>query len=788
MKKFLCFLFATALLGADPLNSSIELGTSISHYYESRSVFSNPAALSYQTLLNRARLTSSLEYAITENAPDDFAFALAYGLLGVGVEKLSDAQDPYMRFSFAGGVPLGRSLFLGGRYSVTNSENANFSSIHSVDLGLQVRATPYLSFGFLANKLNRPTANQVQFPIQLVAGVTIMPMKRLLLQGDIDSASSDFGKNMGYQVNAQFEIFDGLTLNGGYHNEYKYQVGVRLNLGRLVFYSTGQPASSEKMVVGGIQLLPAPERMAKFISQTLHIKIDHTLSTEGRDPSLFSDGSPSLLSVLERMRKAETDASIKSVTLEIESVPVGLASSEELTRSVLALRNAGKKVTAIIGNTDTKGYLIASAATEIIMDPDGELKILGPRSEHFYAKGLLDKLGVEAQFLAKGEYKSFPETFTRKDASEASKRATKDQLQKMEEEITSLLSTTRKISKSTWQEILKTVVLTSKDAKRLGLVDAVEKRGTALTKLHDSMLIAPEGNHYRKRLNLPTKIAVITAEGNILQSKNRSLSLIGEDQITPRKIEQAFKIALSDPRTRAIVLRVASPGGEILPSSEIASLVEKTAKKIPVFISMGDVAASGGYMISAPATRIFSDKLTYTGSIGVFLGKVSLEGLYKKLDIKKEITGSSPYAGIYSEAKSWTAQEKSIMIRLLDNYYGNFVQYVGEKRNLKSEAAEAAAKGRVWLGADAKKLKLVDEIGGLRETIEYAAKETNNSEDYELWEIRPAESLLSALGLEMPFGFSMGETLLGKETYQSLNWIAGLSEDPFLYYSPIRIY
>ncbi len=787
IKKILPVFLFSALLFADPLNSSLEVGSSVSHYYDSRSVFTNPSALSYQTLLNHARLTSSFEYAVSENMPNDYAFSIAYGMLGFGVEKLSSLMDPYLRFSFAGGVPIGRSIFLGGRYSLTSSENDNFKNISSLDLGFQIRASRYFSFGFMANKLNRPSTNQIQTPIQLVAGITLKPFSRLLIQADLESAGEEFGKSMGYQANAQLEIFDGFSVSGGYHHLYQYQMGIRLNLSRLVLFSTAQPASNEKKYIFGVQTLPAPERTASFITQTLQLKVDNTLTDEGRDASLFSDGNPSLLELIEKMKRVESDASIKNITIEIQNFPLGLASAEELTASILKLKNAGKKVTAVIGNADTKTYLIASAASEIVMDPDGELKILGPRAEHFYAKGLLDKLGVEAQFLAKGEYKSFPEMFTRKDSSDASKRATQDQLLKMEEEVLTLLAATRKTSKSTWQEILKTAILTAKDAKKFGLVDSIEKRGIALEKLKDVSLISHGNAYYRKQLTLPSKIAVITAEGNIMQSKSRSLGLLGEEQVTPHKVEQAFKIALSDPNTRAIVLRVASPGGEILPSSEIASLIEQTAKKIPVYISMGDVAASGGYMISAPATRIFSDKLTYTGSIGVFLGKVSLEGLYKKLDIKKEITGRSPVAGIYSESKSWNPQEKIIMTRLLDNYYANFVGFVGEKRKLTPEAAEAAAKGRVWLGSDAKKLKLVDEIGGLRETIEYAAKE-NSNQDYEIWEIRPAESLLAALGLESPFGSSLGATLLGKEAYQHLNWMANLEEDPFLYYSPVKIY
>ena len=123
MKKIFLGVFCSLICLADPLNSSIELGTSVSHYYDSRSIFTNPSALSYQTALNKARLTSSFEYAVSENVPNDMAFSLAYGSLGFGVEKLSVLVDPYLRFSFAGGIAFGKSVFFGGRYSFTSSEN-----------------------------------------------------------------------------------------------------------------------------------------------------------------------------------------------------------------------------------------------------------------------------------------------------------------------------------------------------------------------------------------------------------------------------------------------------------------------------------------------------------------------------------------------------------------------------------------------------------------------------------------------------------------------------------------
>src|SRR5262249_40561148 len=162
---------------------------------------------------------------------------------------------------------------------------------------------------------------------------------------------------------------------------------------------------------------------------------------------------------------------------------------------------------------------------------------------------------------------------------------------------------------------------------------------------------------------------------------------------------------------KAIVLRVSSPGGEVLASDEIAGIIERARKQKPVVVSMGDVAASGGYLISAPADRIFLEPMTVTGSIGVFLGKFNLAGLLKKIELQKEVLSYAPHAGLFSEDRPLTNEGREILTRRLNQYYDSFVSFVAKSRGIPKEDAEAAAKGRVWLGEQARNLKLADERG-----------------------------------------------------------------------------
>jgi protease-4 len=246
--------------------------------------------------------------------------------------------------------------------------------------------------------------------------------------------------------------------------------------------------------------------------------------------------------------------------------------------------------------------------------------------------------------------------------------------------------------------------------------------------------------------------------------------------MTPESLAPLFQRAIKDPRTKAIVLRVSSPGGEVLASEQIASLVSKAKNKKPVVVSMGDMAASGGYFISAPASTIYADKLTLTGSIGVFLGKFNLGGLYKRLDLRKEVDGFGPYPGLDSEHKAWNQEERAIMQRRLNQYYESFIQYVAQQRNISKELAQKAGQGRVWLGSESTDLKIVDKHGGLLDAIEGAKKQAKLSDDFIIYPVRESMSLVDAIAAE-----TTPSIFLFSDLQKELAKLAWLKEHPFLY-------
>jgi len=489
------------------------------------------------------------------------------------------------------------------------------------------------------------------------------------------------------------------------------------------------------------------------------------------------------------LETAKNDNRVKLIVVELDAFPLGLGAAQDVYSALKRIKASGKQVEVYVGNAGIKEYLIASVANKIHMDPDGELRLLGLRSSQYFLKGTFDKVGIKGEFLAKGKYKTAPEMFTRETASEINRQATLERLKAAEKELLKLFSESRNINSAKWRRILEHALYGANDAKNAGLIDNVESFASGIKDVDKRYWLRTNLNKQKEDLYLPPKIAIIVAQGDILQKQVPFLSLLGEPQVTPSKLAKRFSRALRDPRTKAIVLRVNSPGGEILASHEIASLVESAKEKKLVVVSMGDVAASGGYMISAPADKIYAQPLTITGSIGVFLGKFNLGQLYKKVGLNKEILSHSPYADLFSEHKGWSPKQKNIMIRRLDQYYEGFVSFVARKRNLSLDKVEAAAQGRVWLGAQAKSKSLIDVEGSylaaIRDTAAQVGLETG---EYEIWGVKERRGL---------FDFGVGDSVLVRgepsdthlpqlfgELAQQMHWKAKSKEHPLLYRLP----
>jgi protease-4 len=451
----------------------------------------------------------------------------------------------------------------------------------------------------------------------------------------------------------------------------------------------------------------------------------------------------SFSNLLTQLRKAKVDNRIGAVMLDIDFPGIGWGKADELRDAVKEFRTSGKPVYAYMEIGTNREYYIATSADKIFLPPSGDLYINGLAAEAMFYKGSLDKLGIEADVIQIGpKYKNAPDRFTREEMSEGQREVINALLDEYFTRYTEGIAESRKKSPEDARALVDDAPYNANQAKSLGLIDdafyRVQVEDELKTKLGykaDDKLRTIRGGEYREipsdtlGLNKGERVAVIYASGaiNIGRSSNGPLSgeMVGSDTIV-----EAVNEAAEDKSIKAIVLRVDSPGGSALASDMMWYALENAKTKKPVVVSMGDVAASGGYYIACNANKIVAEPSTVTGSIGVFMGKPVVKGLYDWLGITNEYIMRGKNAGIFRETEKWTPEEREKMVNQTNGvYFDNFIPKVAAGRNMTAEQADAVGQGRVWTGTQAKANGLIDEFGGLEKAIDIAKELANLAAD-----------------------------------------------------------
>ena len=443
--------------------------------------------------------------------------------------------------------------------------------------------------------------------------------------------------------------------------------------------------------------------------------------------ALFTPPPLSHQDLLTALRRAEVDPRITGVLLHPDLYAGGWAQAQELRKILAELRAKGKAVWAYLELSRSGAYFLATAADSIAIAPEGNLLVLGLQARMSYYKRTLDKLGVRADFVAIGEYKSAPESWTQEGPSDPARRQIEVFVDQVYDHWLSELALARGFSTDHMADLVDQGYFDSEEALDEGLVDRVLEERKLREKLApkkgtggDTDLATIDPLEYLQASWKPSppvdrkqRIAVIYATGQIVPGTERPGSgFMGSQTLAARLLR-----AREDQKVKAVVLRVDSPGGSTLASDTIWRSIEDLRAKKPLVVSMSNMAASGGYYISMSADRIIAEPLTLTGSIGVFVGKADLSGLYDKLGMNHELISRGENAGLFSELQSFTPDQRETIHRQLERFYERFVDRVAEGRGMSFSQADSIARGRVWSGSDGKKLGLVDEIGGLQEAI-----------------------------------------------------------------------
>lgn len=463
--------------------------------------------------------------------------------------------------------------------------------------------------------------------------------------------------------------------------------------------------------------------------------------------------------ILKNLEKAENDPRVEGLILKLDSVGLSRGQAEEFTAKIKEFKKSGKKIYAYAPSFTNQNYVIASAADKIIMP-----KTMGAMSEikgYFmevpYYKTLGDKIGVKMNVIHIGDYKSAGESYDRTEMSREHRENTERILNTVYENFVKTVSENRKIEKNVLNEKIldgRFVLADPETMLRNNLIDEMDYYESFLIKNGITNKISLE--EYISKLAVDSKpkkdksekekdkIAVIYAEGTINYFEDSKKI---NEIITPEKIQKELAIAEKSDDIKGVVIRVNSPGGSALASDIIYNSIKNMTK--PVYISMGGVAASGGYYISAAGDKIYADKETLTGSIGVITMIPNISELLKKAEINYSVISKGKYSDMGSLVRDLTEDEKDKIRASSLKVYEEFVDRVAEGRNMTREEVLKSAEGRVWLGEEAKEIGLVDEIGGIEKAVGDLAISLE-LEDYKVVESLKEEKIESVIKNYLP--------------------------------------
>jgi protease IV len=459
---------------------------------------------------------------------------------------------------------------------------------------------------------------------------------------------------------------------------------------------------------------------------------------------------------------AKEDDNIKGIYLDMSSIPQGWATSKVLRNKLLDFKESEKFILSYGTFYDQKSYYLASVASELYLHPQGGFSFTGFSAQMMYFKGLMDKLGITAQIFYAGKFKSATEPFRRKNMTPENRIQVTQYMSGMYDVYLQDLAKTRDISAEELFRIADNALIREPvDAVKHKMVDATKYKDEVLDELReklgtaedDKMEVVTLKKYYRtkkdelKKHSDKDKIAVVYAEGNIVDGKGETGSIGGD------KYAAVIRKLRKDDKVKAIVMRVNSGGGSALASDIIWRELEKAREQgIHVVTSMGDVAASGGYYIAANSEQIFAEENTITGSIGVFGMVPNTRGLYENhlgLTMDTVKIGKFSMMSNMSTFFEFSEEEGKIIQDGVDQVYTTFKTRVSDGRGMSMEAVDSIAQGRVWLGNKAIEIGLVDELGGLDDAIK-AVAELANMEEYHVVNYPKTKSfeekIMAALG------------------------------------------
>jgi protease-4 len=701
----------------------------------------NPAGLGL-----RRGFQSSFFHAYPDSSFDgDNAWLLSSGRSGFSVEWLGNVtSQTYRKYTLAHGGRFADGFYWGTSYSWFGSRYKEYDKLSSWRFGLLLRPFDFVSFGAVAKDINRPRFRGEKTDVSFDCGLATRPLgDRLTLSVDASMRQKEKVKDAHIRYRTEAEPLDGFIISGDIDKDGNFGIGGRINFPNLGLGSYNSITKDYDFNQGVTFVNLSKDRYRTLIQRKdnfLELKLSGKIVEENTRVGFFGRKKPTMIDLLNEIERAKEDKSIMGIILRIDPLDIGLAKTQEIRDAILDFKESGKSVIAYLEFGENKEYCIATVADKIVMMPTGYLMFTGLNAEVTFIKGTLDKLGIVADLEHIGEYKSASELVTRDKMSEAYREVVNSLLDDMYDQITKDIAFQRGWTQEEVKSKIDQGPFTATEAHKADLVDTLmyydqiddmvkQMIGKKPHRVNDKKYAGR--TYYKYSWVIPPKIAVIFATGSIFEGESGENFLWGE-VMGSETIANAIKTAREDRTIKAIIFRVDSPGGSGIASDIILREIIRTKGEKPFIVSMSDVAGSGGYWISCAADTIVSLPGTYTGSIGVISGKVSLEGLYEKIGFTKEVIKRGKYADFFTTTREFTDEERETLKRQVKEFYDDFVHKVAEGRGMSYEEVDAIAKGRVWTGRQAKENGLADELGGLKLALAIAKEKAGITQDAEV--------------------------------------------------------
>jgi protease-4 len=500
----------------------------------------------------------------------------------------------------------------------------------------------------------------------------------------------------------------------------------------------------------------------------------------------LDDHLPSLHEFTQLLQYAKSDSSVKGLYILCANNTNGFAASEEIRKAIIDFKKAGKFVIAHGEVIAQKGYYIGSAADSIYCNPQGGVEWTGFSSDLFFLKGMLDKLEIQPQIFYAGKFKSATEPLRESKMTDANRIQTNVWLGELYNHFLQTTAASRKKEVPFFRNLAEAgAVQTAYDALKYGLIDGVkyddEIKAIIQRKLkiavNESINFVSLGN-YKQAVDFKksgeNKVALVFADGDIVSGNG------GEEQVGSDKFKNILRKIRLDKNIKSVVFRVNSPGGSALASEVIWREISLMRKEKPVVVSMGDVAASGGYYIACNADSVFANANTITGSIGVFSVVPNLTSFFKnKLGITFDGVKTAPYANMGQISQPLSEQEKRFLQSSVDSIYHTFKTRVSGGRKLSLNNVDSIAQGRVWTGSHAISIGLVDKIGTLQDALECAARMAKiKNSDYRIRTYPEKKSFIEQIieGYEKSISQNLINKQLGIEEINILKQVKQIKE------------